>query len=177
MDVVDSAIMVPAAAAARAVASSPSEWAMRCWPAGASITGRLMVCPSTVVEVSRSWTSARKRVRRDGTYLDFKSSDFEGFAPTVQRLGKKVRDVVPPEVAELTMRHIELALETGAIQTLELKLPVEGVDRDYEARIAVSGEGEVMVIVRDITDRKEAHGLATELALKPESTEGHRWTA
>ena len=69
------------------------------------------------------------------------------------------------------MRHIELALDTGAIQSLEYQLPVKGGKGDYEARIAVSGEDEVMVIVRDITDRKEAQRMATELALKAKDLE------
>ena len=50
-------IGTPSAAAARAVASSPSAWTIFCTPIGASISGAGIAVPSTVVERSRSETS------------------------------------------------------------------------------------------------------------------------
>ncbi len=47
----------PSAAAARAVASSPSSWTIFWTPIGASISGAGIGVPSTVVERSRSATS------------------------------------------------------------------------------------------------------------------------
>ena len=52
---------------------------------------------------------------------------------------------------------MERALEANEIQIFEYKLPepLAGGDlRDYEARIVASGDGEVMAIVRNITERK-----------------------
>ena len=49
--------------APRAVATSPSGWAIMWLPAGATMTGILISVPSTVVEMSRSVTSRRKRGR------------------------------------------------------------------------------------------------------------------
>ena len=56
-------ITVPHAPAARAVATSPSGCAHTCVPAGGTMTGKDMRWPSTVVDRSRSVTSARKRGR------------------------------------------------------------------------------------------------------------------
>ena len=47
-----------------AVARSPSGWAFMCDPAGQMKTGMLTFSPNTVVEMSRSPMSRRKRGRR-----------------------------------------------------------------------------------------------------------------
>ena len=46
---VDTTMIVPAAAAARAVASSPSGWAIRCEAIGATMIGRAIGWPRIVV--------------------------------------------------------------------------------------------------------------------------------
>ena len=58
---VDSVINVPAAAHARAVATSPSGFAIRCSAVGAASTGILTGCPSTIVERSTFDTSTSTR--------------------------------------------------------------------------------------------------------------------
>lgn len=95
------------------------------------------------------------RISRDGTLIDckpeteLKSSDSPG-----QMIGKKVRDVFPQEAAELTMSHVRRALETNELQRFEYQISVEHEVYEREARIVVSGEQEVLAIVRDITERK-----------------------
>lgn len=54
---------VPTAEAARAVATSPSGWAMRCIAEGAMQTGNLMGAPNTVVVVSMADTFRNTRGR------------------------------------------------------------------------------------------------------------------
>ena len=71
-------------------------------------------------------------------------------------LGKKLYEVWPQEVAVPIMDCVERVLETGDIQILEYQILVNNTSRDYEARIVVSAEDEVMAIMRDITKRKRA---------------------
>lgn len=123
------------------------------------------------------------RIRRDGTYLDVKAGENSTLmVPADNLIGKSVYDVLPPVVAEERMQHVHRALETGKIQNFEYQLklamirPHAGLDqlyrqmvsqpdgspidpndlRDYEARVVVSGEDEVIAIVRDISDRKRS---------------------
>jgi len=122
------------------------------------------------------------RIRRDGTYLDCKAGEKSALmVPAETLVGKTVYQVLPPAIAEERMHHVHKALETGETQSFEYRLklamiqPNVGVDhlyrhmsqtrnapfdlqdmRDYEARIVVSGEDEVIAIVRDISDRKRA---------------------
>jgi PAS domain S-box-containing protein len=118
------------------------------------------------------------RIRRDGTYLDCKvDSDDDTLIPPQELIGKTVYDVLPSEQAQLRMYYIEQALATGQSQRFEYRLRFDartrasqlyqaispdldrlssehGSMRDYEARLVVCGEDEVLVIVRDITERK-----------------------
>lgn len=97
------------------------------------------------------------RISREGIFVNFKAAK-ENNLPiySSEFLGKHLYEVLPSEVAEPTMNCVQRALETGEVQILEFQFPVNNNLRDYEARIAVSAENEVMAIIRDITERKKA---------------------
>ncbi|MCB9077873.1 MAG: PAS domain S-box protein [Anaerolineaceae bacterium] len=97
------------------------------------------------------------RVSEDGVILDFvPATDFETFVPPEAFLGKKLIETLPPQVAELGMKYIKQTLQTGQIQLFEYSLLIQGETRYYEARDVTSGAHEVLAIVRDVTDRKQA---------------------
>jgi PAS domain S-box-containing protein len=98
------------------------------------------------------------RVRGDGTYIDFIGSDRLKGVYGVQQFipGSKVSDSLPPDLAQLRMHHIQQALQTGKLQIYEQQITVNGQVQDEEIRILVLGEDEVLIMVRDITDRKRA---------------------
>jgi putative methionine-R-sulfoxide reductase with GAF domain len=50
----------------------------------------------------------------------------------------------------------EKALASGEIQYFEYQLTTSGGSQDYEARLVVSGTNEILAIVRNITERKQA---------------------
>jgi signal transduction histidine kinase len=95
------------------------------------------------------------RIRRDGLYLDAEAIAEQDFAiPPDAMIGKTVYDLLPRDIAQQRMYYVALALNTGALQTYEYSLFNHGELRYYEARIAVCGLDEVMLIARDITQRK-----------------------
>ncbi|MBD2100295.1 response regulator [Leptolyngbya sp. FACHB-261] len=97
------------------------------------------------------------RMTRDGTYLDFRpSKDFKTLMASPNMVGQNVYDSMPLEIAQQRMDYVGRALATGKTQIYEFQLIVDGNIRYEEARIVVSGEDEVLVIVRDITERKQA---------------------
>ena len=97
------------------------------------------------------------RISKDGTFVNFKAAKEDNLlVPPSEFLGKKLYDVLPAEVAEATMDCVERALPTGDLQIFEYQLLLNNNLYDYEARIVVSAEDEVMAIVRDITERKRA---------------------
>lgn len=95
------------------------------------------------------------RMRVDGTYLDcIVGSEFHVFAPEQGRTGANVLNVLPPDLANLRLHHAREAAETGQIQSYEHQIWINGSLQYEETRIVPIQDDEVLVIVRDITDRK-----------------------
>lgn len=112
------------------------------------------------------------RMNRDGTYLDFVSAkDGAKFAPFNQMQGRNVYECIPPELAYQRMHYVNRALQTGEMQVYEFQFQIAGALHTKEARIVVSGEAEVLVIVRDISDRKQAEAALAQLAAIVESSD------
>jgi PAS domain S-box-containing protein len=67
-------------------------------------------------------------------------------------IGKKISEVLPPFLAEMTINNIDAALQTGQLQVYRYSLEIEGKECFFESRMTVSGENEVLAVVRNITD-------------------------
>ena len=97
------------------------------------------------------------RLHRDGRYLDFfPGSDFDIIHPDKKRSGANIADVLPPEKAQERIEYVEKALQTGKTQSYEHQLMVQGKIHYEETRIVPVKNDEVLVMVRDITARKQA---------------------
>jgi PAS domain-containing protein len=73
---------------------------------------------------------------REGTYLDYHSADpRQLLIPPTSFLGKNMREVLPPELAESLIRCFERVQETEEPQVLEYSLPIQDEERWYEARV------------------------------------------
>src|SRR6185503_12616813 len=92
---------------------------------------------------------------RDGTILDFKApKDAHLSIPASELLGKTLLDLAPEALAEPTRYYLEQTLQTGEVHSFDFRFPLSGRVRDFEARVAVCGDDEVVAIVRDVTERK-----------------------
>jgi serine phosphatase RsbU (regulator of sigma subunit)/HAMP domain-containing protein len=104
------------------------------------------------------------RAQGDGTYMDIVGSDRlqeihggQQFSP-----GNTVQDSLPPDLAALRMHHIQQALTTGELQVYEQRLTLGKHPQDEEVRVLVLGKDEVLIMVRDITARKQNEKLREE---------------
>ena len=105
----------------------------------------------------------------------------KGFAPLVppeQFLGRRVADVLPPEVAREHERLAARVLETGETEPHEYSLPAAEGTRHYEARLSRSAADRVIAIVRDVTRQKraEAEREALIAELEKKNAELERFT-
>ncbi|MBI1882283.1 MAG: PAS domain S-box protein [Chloroflexi bacterium] len=103
------------------------------------------------------------RVTREGQYLDYyggKEVDL-GVSPQ-QYIGKNLSDVLPTEIAKFILDYIHKVLDSGAIQVFEYRLPLLLSFQDFEIRLVASGPNEVLVLVRNITERKRMEEQAIQ---------------
>jgi PAS domain S-box-containing protein len=90
---------------------------------------------------------------RDGVYLDYHAKNREDLLVAPEAfLGRNMRDILPPELAEEFFACFERA-EMGEPQVFEYALPINGAERWFEARTVLTG-GNILSVVRDVTSRK-----------------------
>ena len=96
------------------------------------------------------------RVNRQMIFIDFKASKGTPlFLPPGQFLQRRIDEVMPTKVSQPACRSIERAFQTGETQFFEYQLTLQsGLVGEFEARVLPSSENEVLLIVRDITERK-----------------------
>ncbi len=78
------------------------------------------------------------------------------YVPEEKFLGRRMEEVLPRDVAERSGAALRRVLATGGMEAIEYSLPRGDERRDYEARLVPSGTDNVLVIVRDITARRQA---------------------
>lgn len=96
------------------------------------------------------------RINSNGIFVNFQAAKDEHLPLlTNDFLGKNLHEVLPLEVAQILMNCVKRALFTDEIQICEYQLLLNKQLHDYEARIIVTVQDEVIVIIRDITNRKQ----------------------
>ncbi|MCH8487292.1 MAG: PAS domain S-box protein [Candidatus Cyclonatronum sp.] len=71
-------------------------------------------------------------------------------------IGKKLSDILPENVAVQGAQAIKQVLETGEAGRFTYHLEINGARRYYEARTVRCGTAQVMAVVRDVTETREA---------------------
>jgi signal transduction histidine kinase len=97
-------------------------------------------------------------VSSDGIYLGLinYNNEIEILYPDFESVGKHLSQILPPEISDRHLFHINRALNTGKMQMYEQQIYLDGKCHDEEVRIVVSGANEVLFMIRNISDRKQA---------------------
>lgn len=106
-----------------------------------------------------------------GTLLGFHEGRFAALRPLLQTLiGHNIMSlpddsiVLPRRILEQAMTHVRRALAMGKAQVFEQYINLDGIGRDFEIRIVIIKEKEVLGIVRDITFRKRLEKEIIEIS-------------
>jgi PAS domain S-box-containing protein len=95
------------------------------------------------------------RVRKDGTVLEFHAGKDNPFVvPEANLVGKNIKHLLSTQLATQAMQQLTQAVRTREVQTLTCQYLLPNELRDFEARGVVCADDEVLVIVRDVTERK-----------------------
>jgi PAS domain S-box-containing protein len=99
-----------------------------------------------------------------GVYLDYHAPDPVLLAaPPDELLGRNVRELFPPELADRFAQAIAEVVRTGDPVNVEYELAADDEVRQWEARIVPCDADRVLSIVRDRTEQKRAENETRQL--------------
>ncbi|MEG4583820.1 PAS domain S-box protein [Microcoleus sp. MOSTC5] len=83
------------------------------------------------------------------------------YKPPAELVGKKISEVFEPEIADIFQDKIRTALGTNQTCTFEYNLEIASVQTWFATTISPMKENTVLVVARDITERKQAENWLT----------------
>lgn len=93
---------------------------------------------------------------RSGAYLDCRSSNPDQLPASPESLsGKRLDEVLPPDLAEVMLGRFADAMASGETQMLEYELDQGIGKRVFEARITPVDNQQLLTIVRDVTQQRK----------------------
>ncbi len=96
------------------------------------------------------------RIDRHGRYQDLNIPSGVAFPFSHEEfVGRRAGDLMGPEFAAVQQHHVDEALAKNELQIWEYHTEVAGKPRYLEARFVPAADGEVVVIVRDVTEHVE----------------------
>ena len=97
------------------------------------------------------------RMNQEGVYLEFLASpNFNVLGNLSEMVGTNVFDILSLEAAKQRLKSVQQVIHTGSIQVYEQELVIDGITQIEEVRIVPYSETEVLGLVRNISDRKQA---------------------
>ena len=145
------------------------------------INGQIIGCVGTITDISdrkhseealqksethfRALISAMPdiifRMNQEGVYVEFLASPNSNVVGNLSEIvGTNILDILPPQASQQRIKSVQQVLQTGSIQVYEQELEIDGIPQIEEVRLVPYSETEVLGLVRNISDRKQA-----ELAL------------
>ena len=101
------------------------------------------------------------RLNKEGVFLEFiTAKNFPLWMNASEFVGNNVYEVFDKKISNRFMKSLNLAAKTGNTQILQYQISVDGKTHHYEARIIATWGEEVLAIVRDFTDQRQAEKMA-----------------
>ncbi len=93
----------------------------------------------------------------NGTFVDFHAQNTSNlYSDPESFIGKSIYEVLPSQIATLTVGKLQRLFQTGEIQIFNYQLEIGNEQKDFESRMVSCGNDKAITIVRDITERKKA---------------------
>lgn len=110
-------------------------------------------------------------INKQGVFLDYNQpANFETLVALEEFLGKTIADIFPAYIAADALKYIQQTIDSGAIHLFEYQLTQNNELHYFEARFVKSGNNEVLIIIRDITYKKQIEQKLEYLSLRDSLT-------
>ncbi len=105
------------------------------------------------------------RISTDLRFIDCRANNpADLLFPPEQVIGRRLEEILPLYLAELTAGKMQQVFKTGEMQVYEYTLSINGVEQYYETRMTLSGSRAVLALVRNITRRKRAEAALKQVS-------------
>lgn len=94
-------------------------------------------------------------IDKEGTFVDFQGNKAELMLQPEQFLGRKIDEVLPDYLAELTREKLKLLFETNEMQVYDYNSELNGEILTFESRLVNYGKDKALSIVRNITEKRK----------------------
>lgn len=111
---------------------------------------------------------------RDGHYLKVADTALDLlYRPSAELVGQRMHDVMPAAAADFFLEHIQRALTTGKLVSMDYSLPIQDQDVWFSANISPMGDDRVLLVCRDVTERKKLEQVLHDSLRQRELLDAH----
>ena len=104
-------------------------------------------------------------VRADGEVVEVNlSGELRWLGEPCRWVGRNLAEVCPISFGASLLDGVAKTLSVGQVQIFSAQFAQPGDVRDFEVRMAVCGPGEVLVVLRDVTERKRLEREIVEIS-------------
>lgn len=118
---------------------------------------QLLQTTSEFQEIFQAFPDIYFRLKTDGTILSYHANNLSDlYLPPVAFLGKRIREVLPIDVGDKFQEALTQLQQIKSLVAIEYILLISGKEKSFEARLLPSVHQQVVVLIRNITKRKQA---------------------
>jgi PAS domain S-box-containing protein len=98
------------------------------------------------------------RLNKEGIFLDYHALPGSSLSSLPEGIrGKHIESVFPCDLAQITMKHVNQAIQSNNLQSFEYQTKLDKKDYEFEARVTSNIKDEAIVFIRDINEIKRAN--------------------
>ena len=118
---------------------------------------QLLQTTSELQELFQAFPDIYLRLTSDGTILSCHTKELSDLhLPPEEFLGKRIEEFLPRNISLAIQEAISQVLETNSLIAIEYSLSVSSGEQNFEARLQNTIGDHIIVLIRDITERKQA---------------------
>jgi|GEM_PF-2019543 len=121
---------------------------------GEKMAENLRICEAKGRALLESIPDLIFHISEDGTILDCRAQAASGIAKPESFTGRRLEELLPPDLAQKVFARMVLAHKSSSVTSFECRASLEGIERDYEARMVYGKEGSFVLLLRDISEEK-----------------------
>ncbi|MFZ6177174.1 PAS domain-containing protein [Nannocystis pusilla] len=122
----------------------------------------------------RAMTDVVLVMSRDGRYLRIGDTAPDLlYRPSSDLIGKRMHDVMPGETADFFLAHIRQALDRQRVVSMDYSMPLEQREVWFSANISPLSADTVVLVCRDVTERKRNELLLQDSLRQQELLRAH----